>query len=565
MQSEFALSSSLKGDNVAKFLITSALPYVDGIMHLGNLVGSVLPADVYYKYLTMKGEDVIFICGSDQHGTPIEIKALEQRIDPEKLANELHEKTKELLERFECTFTYYGKTGSEANKSVVYEVFEALRKNGYIIETKSNVPYCNIDRRFLPDRFIEGTCPYCKSGNARGDQCDNCGHLLDPKDLIKPYCKLCGNKEIVFKAMKNLALDLEKLQPKISEFVSKESKNDWSKNAVNKTLSRFEEGLKPREITRSLRWGFPVPLKGFEEVVFYVWITGLLGYIGITKEWSSRWKEYWTDRQRILVQFMGKDNIEFHTIVGPGVLLGSNLGYILPHTIRASEFLSAKGLKFSKSRGIGLNIQNALDILKPDYWRFVLMYLYPETSDTEFTIALLIEIVNNIMNDKIGNLVNRVLTLTKNNSALVKLDGVSAHKTYKKRIDERIEKYENNFKHFRLREALFNIVELADLGNEIMSTKEPWSLAKGAANDKTAATEFNDLMATLLAITRDIGILLWPFTPNASANILKHFKIEPKLDNLKSDLSLDLGESTRQIFTKITEGEKADLEKFSGD
>jgi len=553
------------GDHIAKFLITSALPYVDGIMHLGNLVGSVLPADVYYKYLTIKGEDAIFICGSDQHGTPIEIRAIEQGIEPEKLASELHEKTKELLERFECTFTYYGKTNSEANKEVVYEVFNALRKNGYIHEIESKVPYCGIDKRFLPDRFIEGTCPYCNGGNARGDQCDNCGHLLDPKDLINPHCKLCGNKAIVFKVVKNLALDLEKLQPKISEFVNRESKNDWSKNAVNKTLSRFEEGLKPRVITRHLKWGFPVPLRGFEETVFYVWITGLLGYIGITKEWSDKWKDYWTDRQRILVQFMGKDNIEFHTIVGPGALLGSDLGYILPHTIRASEFLSAKGVKFSKSRGVGLNIQNALDILKPDYWRFVLMYLYPETSDTDFTIALLIGIVNNIMNDKIGNLVNRVLTLTKSNSSLVKSVGISASNTYKKSIDKIIEKYEDNFKHFKLREALFNIIELADLGNRIMSTKEPWSLVKRAASDKAAASELNDLLGSLLVITRDIGILLWPFTPNASINILKHFKAGPELGNLKKDLSLDLKEPTRQIFTKVTDKEKAALERFAND
>jgi len=534
-------------------------------MHLGNLVGSVLPADVYYKYLIMRGDDAIFICGSDQHGTPIEIKAIEQRTQPETFANELHEKTKELLDRFECTFTYYGKTNSEANKLVVYEVFEALRKNGYIIETESNVPYCNIDKRFLPDRFIEGTCPYCKSKNARGDQCADCNRLLDPSEIIEPYCKLCGNKEIIFKNAKNLALDLEKLQDQISRFIGAESKNDWSKNTVNKTLSRLKEGLKPREITRNLRWGFPVPLKGFEDAVFYVWITGLLGYIGITREWSTKWRNYWTDQQRLLVQFMGKDNIEFHAIVEPGLFLGSGLGYILPHTIRASEFLTAGGVKFSKSRGVGLNIQNALDILKPDYWRFVLMYLYPETSDTDFTIALLIEIVNNIMNDKIGNLVNRVLTLTKNNSSLVRLEGVSAHNTYKKKVDAIIERYEDNFKHFKLREALFNVIELADLGNGIMSTKEPWNLIKKAAGDKAAASEFDDLMRSLLVITRDIGILISPFTPNASANILKHFRAEPKLDNLNKELSLDLKEPTRQIFTKVTEREKAALEKFSGD
>ncbi len=548
---------------MAKFIVTAALPYAEGIMHLGNMVGSVLPADVYHKYLTFKGEDSIFICGSDQHGTPIEVKALEKRVAPEVLAEEIHGLTKKALLDFGCTFTHYGKTNTEENKSTVYEIFEALMKNNLIIETATEMPYCSIDKRYLPDRFIEGTCPYCKKEGARGDQCDSCGHLLEPRSLIAPHCRICANTNIVFRPVKNLAIDLKTLQPKIEAFVSTNSKNKWSKNAVNAPKPYFKEGLRPRDITRNLKWGFPVPVKGFEDATFYVWFDAPIGYIGITRETVKDWRKYWTDKERKLVQFMGKDNIEFHTIMWPGMLIGADLGYILPTTIRASEWLTAKGIKFSKSKGVGLNIQNALDIVGPDYWRFALMHLYPETADSEFSIAGFVDIVNNMMNDAIGNFVHRALTLYKNNADILK-GGAAESEDLIQNIKNIEESYEKSFEKLELREALFSVLELANYGNEIMSTREPWAMASGAKTDEKSRKEFVEIMNTLLRIARDIGVLLWPFTPHASSKICAYFGIkQATYAELNNKVAVNLDEPLRPVFSKITERELALLEKFA--
>ncbi len=544
---------------MTRYIITSALPYAEGMLHLGNLVGSILPADIYYKYLKMKGEDALYICGSDQHGTPIELQAIKKGVEPRDLANQMHEQIKQALEKFECTFTYYGKTDSEANKATVYEIFDALDRNGYIIETESLQAYCNIDKRFLSDRFVEGTCPYCGFAGARGDQCDNCGHLLTPQELKEPHCVICGSKELEFKKVKNLAIDLKKLAPKLKSFIEERSKNNWSKNSINKSLSYISQGLQAREITRNMKWGFKVPKKGFEDSVFYVWFDAPIGYIGITREYSEKmWKDYWFDEKSRLVQFMGKDNIEFHTLMWPGMLIGSDLGYVLPYTIKAYEFLMSKTIKFSKSRGTGMNIQNALDIMHPDYWRFVLASLMPETADSEFSIPAVIEIVNKVMNDKIGNLVHRVLTLAKKVN-----DGkwnVDAPELDSKRIMELVESYRKHFENLEIREALKDVVDLADLGNMMMSSYEPWSMLKSGKNE-----ELNALLSTLLSIVFYIGVLLHPFTPMASAKTISYFGLHENasFNMLNEKHEFDASQKIEPIFRKMTDHEIKKLEGFS--
>lgn len=546
-----------------RYIVTSALPYSEAVPHLGNFAGSLLPADVFAKYLKAKGADSISICGSDQHGTPIEIMALKKGIEPMKLADEVHEEIKKLLLEFECDFTYYGKTDSEANKETVYGLLDALNKNGFITETESMRPYCNVDKRILTDRFIEGTCPYCGAGDARGDQCDTCGHLLNPEELIKPHCVICGSTDIEFRKTKNLALDLAKLQPGIFAFVKSHSKNNWSKNAVNKTLSYIEQGLRPRDITRDMDFGFPFPLKGFEEKKVYVWFDAVIGYIGITREWSEeKWQGYWKDKDTKLVQFMGKDNIEFHTMMWPGILIGANEGYVLPHTIMAYEYLNAKGVKFSKSRGVGLNMQNALGIMPADYWRFALTHMLPETADSEFTIAGFAEIVNKIMNDKIGNLVNRVLTLAKSNEALL---GREPEGTRSQDVEAQIGSYMKNFESIRMREALHNIVRIAEIGNELMSTEEPWALAKKAPESEEAMERFRATMASLIGTVHALGVLLYPFTPKASAKVLSYFPYdkEPTFDLLSGPAKLSHDKAIEPIFSKISEEGIRKMERFS--
>ncbi len=542
-----------------RYLVISALPYVNAIPHLGNLTGSILPADVYYKYLKMDGQDAIYICGSDQHGTPIELRAIKNGVPAEQLADELHEKVKELFAQFEMTFTYYGKTHTKESQDIVDENFGALDKNGYIVEVESVQGYCNFDKRFLTDRFIEGKCPYC-GGRGRGDQCDDCGKLLTPQQLIEPFCAICGKKEVTFKKVKNLALALDKLQGGIESFIKQNSKNNWTKNAINKPLSYVKEGLKPRDITRNMKWGLSVPKKGYEESVFYVWFEALQGYISITKAWDQkRWLDYWKGKDVKVVNFMGKDNIEFHTLMWPGILLGSGLGYNLPTTIRASEYLNAVGVKFSKSRGVGLNIETALSIMEPDYWRFALMYLYPETADTEFTLDGFKDIINNILNDKIGNLAQRVLKLSRSNESLISGDP-RVHDDYKVQMDKLLDAYRASFEKADIREALRAVVELAGVGNSIMSAKEPWALVK---KDREA---FTDTMSTLTCIVYDIAIMLWPFTPKASMQLLRHFGItgEPSLAMIHHRVRLDLSNEPQPLFHKITKEEDAKLKETAG-
>ncbi len=536
-----------------RYIVTAALPYAYSIPHLGNFVGSVLPADVYYRYLKMNDKSAIFICGSDQHGTAGELKAIKEKVTPEQLSEKMHEALGKLFNDYGCAITYYGKTNTETNKEIVYEVFDALNKRGYILEVQSKLPYCNLDKRYLADTFIEGTCPYCKYANAKGNQCESCGRLLDPDQLVNPHCTICGKSDITFKTAKNLAIALDKLQEKIKAFVKERSKNHWSKNATNKALSYIDDGLKPRDITRNTKWGFPVPLKGFEDTVFYVWFDAIISYISITKDWSgSKWKEYWLGKDTKLIQFMGKDNIEFHTLMWPGILIGSDLGYTMPDTIRASEYLLSRGLKFSKTAGEGIDMLNAIKILDGDYWRFALMHLYPETSDTDFTVDLMLGIVNGVMNDNIGNLVNRVLKLSQENKDLIS----KSAKPIKKHIDEAdkiTEKYKSSFDIFALREALQAVVELSTLGNSIMGNYQPWVLAKKAESDKKAKEELSEQMATLQKIIFRMGVLLWPFTPSASKKILAYFNVneDPTTDLLKEDKTADLSKTITPIFKKL--------------
>ncbi len=539
---------------MGRYIVTSALPYAYSMPHLGNFVGSVLPADVYYRYLKMNNEDAIFICGSDQHGTAGELKAAEEHTTPEELSENMHGKLERLFENYKCAFTYYGKTNTETNKQTVYEFFNALKKNDYIVEIENRLPYCEIDKRFLPDTFIEGTCPKCSYKHARGNQCENCGSLLDPDQLIEPRCRFCGKSEITFKTVKNLALAFDKLQDKIYEFIKVESKNGWSKNSVNKALSYIKEGLKPRAITRNTKWGFPVNEKGFEDTVYYVWFDAVLGYISITKDWDAKkWKNYWLNDAK-LVQFMGKDNIEFHTLMWPGMLIGSNLGYTMPTTIRASEYLLSKGFKFSKTAGAGIDMQDAINLLSADYWRFVLMYLYPETADTEFTVELVLSVVNGVMNDNIGNFVNRVLKLSQENKDIINRDA----KPIKKHLDEAaqiIEKYKRSFNTFGLREALQSVVELSGLGNSIMGNYQPWMVAKRAKSDDAARKELSEQMTTLIKIVYQLGILLWPYTPDSSMKILSYFNVrkEPTMELLEQNEQLDLEKNVIPLFKKLDE------------
>jgi methionyl-tRNA synthetase len=311
-----------------------------------------------------------------------------------------------------------------------------------------------------------------------------------------------------------------------------------------------------------MKWGFQVPLAGFEKAVFYVWFDAVLGYIGITKEWDARkWRDYWQNDQTQLIQFLGKDNTIFHTLMWPAMLIGANLGFVMPHTIKESQYLNSKKFKFSKSKGVGLNMQTALDIMPSDFWRFVLAYIYPETADSELTEDCLTESVNTILNDKIGNFAQRVLKLAKTNSGLIAKDIKLGDEA---KVQKIIKKYEDAFAKMQIKKAVAEVVALAELGNEIMSTKEPWLLVKKAKDNASHAREFTKIFSELIAITYALAVLIYPFTPRASRELLSYFgKQDPNMKMLEDPVNINFSLEPKPLFHKIGKDEMEKLRKFS--
>ncbi|HDJ89562.1 MAG TPA: methionine--tRNA ligase, partial [Thermoprotei archaeon] len=384
-----------------KWLICSAWPYAHYVPHLGNMIGSILSADCAARFLRLKGYKVIYVSGSDEHGTPIEIAAIKMGIKPRELTDKLHEKLKNLFNQWNISFDNYSRTESQIHKNFVRKFYLKLYENGYIFEDYMKLPFCQNCKIFLPDRFIRGTCPYCGFEDAKGDQCDKCGRLLTPILLLNPRCAICGSKPI-FKETKHWFFNLPKLENKIKEYI--EGNENLPDNAKNMSLKMISDGLRPRSLTRDNKWGIPAPFPGAENKTIYVWMEAVLGYISATIEFFEKigdregWKDYWFDKSVKSVYFIGKDNIPFHTIIFPALLIASGEGYILPWTVSSTEFLLFEGEKFSKSRRIGIWIDEALQLLPVDYWRFFLFAMRPETKDANFKWDMFREIINTQLN-----------------------------------------------------------------------------------------------------------------------------------------------------------------------
>lgn len=506
---------------VEKWLVCSAWPYVNAIPHLGNLIGSVLSADVAARYLRMKGAKVIFVSGSDEHGTPIEVEAIKRGISPKELTDVNHAKVKELFRKWNISFDNYTRTENPIHKKFVQEFYMELYKRGYIFEQEIEMPYCNHCKMFLPDRFIRGKCPYCGFEDAKGDQCDNCGRLLTPLSLINPRCAICGSRPVI-KKTKHWFFDLPKLADKIKEYI--ENNPNLPANARNMSLQILKEGLKPRSITRDNKWGIPAPFPGAENKTIYVWMEAVLGYISAVIEYfkkrgeDEKWKEFWLDKDTKSVYFIGKDNIPFHTIIFPALLIASGKGYILPWTISSTEYLLFEEQKFSKSRGIGIWIDEALELLPTDYWRFVLLATRPETKDTNFSWKLIQEIINSYMNDALGNFIHRTLTfIYKNFNGKVPEPGEfdEYDKKVLKTIRETVKEVASSLESFRIKFALLKIVDLSRVGNKYLNDKEPWRMIK--ENSLKAATT----MYIAIQIVKAIAVMLYPFVPESSLKLLR--------------------------------------------
>ncbi len=395
-------------------LVTSALPYVNNVPHLGNLI-QVLSADVFSRACRLLGYDTLYVCGTDEYGTATETRAQEEGVSPAELCSRYHEIHRQVYDWFQVSFDKFGRTSTEQQTRIVQQLFKDLDANGYIAEQEIEQLFCDSCSRFLADRFVRGVCPHCGYADARGDQCENCGKLLDPTDLKEPRCSTCGQTPHP-KRTKHLYIDLPAIRPKLETWIKKASKEGfWANNAIQMTQAWIRDGLKPRAITRDLKWGIPVPKPGYENKVFYVWFDAPIGYISITaalgEEKGFDYADWWKNPDNVdLFQFIGKDNIPFHTVIFPSTLLASGKQWTMLHHMSSTEYLNYEAGKFSKSKGIGVFGTDAMETGIPsDVWRFYIFYNRPEKSDYIFTWNDFLEKINGELIGNLGNLVNRTL------------------------------------------------------------------------------------------------------------------------------------------------------------
>ena len=521
-----------------KVLVTSAWPYINVTPHIGNLVGSVLSADVAARYYRMRGDDVIMVSGSDEHGTPIEVEAIRQGIAPKELTDRNHARVTDLFRKWEASFDNYSRTESPVHKEFVREHLMKIYRNGYIFAQETQMLYCERDQRFLPDRFVEGKCPFCGYERARGDQCDRCGRLLETTSLIEPHCVICGTTPTV-RTTKHWYIDLSKVAEQLTEYIT--NNEQLPNNTKTFSLNWIKEGLKPRAVTRDVDWGIPAPFPGAEGKTIYVWVDAVLGYVSATKEYCSRvgepekWKEFWFNKEAKTLYFIGKDNIPFHTIILPALLLASREGYNLPWNVSATEFLQFKGEKASKSRRIGIWIDEALDMFPVDYWRFFLMSTRPENKDTDFSWDFFIEKINSELNDSFGNFVHRDLTFITNQFGgqvpePKKLTAVD--EMVLQAIREKIETMTGEFESFRLQSAANTLIGLSRIGNQYLNENEPWKLMK---TDKERA---GSIFFVSTQIVKALAVASVPFIPGSSQTLWEILNLPGSIEKSKWEEAL---------------------------
>ncbi len=477
---------------MARILITSALPYINGVKHLGNLAGSMLPADVYARFLRAQGHEVLYICATDEHGTPAELAAAEAHQDVFSYCEEQHAIQHRLGRAFGLSWDWFGRSSSPQNRLLTQHFADVLEDNGLIEERVDRMIYSIDDKRFLPDRYVEGTCPHCGHRPARGDQCDNCGRLLDPPDLIEPYSAVSGSTNLEIRETRHLYLLQTRLEGQIRAWL--DSKADWPLLARSIGYKHLDEGLIDRGITRDLAWGVPVtrggqPRTGFEDKVFYVWFDAPIEYIAATREWADAegqdWERWWrTDkgaRDVRYVEFMGKDNVAFHTVGFPATLIGSKEPWKLVDTLKAFNWLNWYGDKFSTSQKRGVFMDTALELLPPDTWRWYLTANAPEGSDTAFTWEQFQSAVNRDLADVLGNFVNRIIKFAETRfDGLVPAGGEPGPLELKlfSDVSAKLDEVTQLFEAMEMRKAAQELRALWVLGNEYLTEAAPWTAIK---------------------------------------------------------------------------------------
>ena len=565
-----------------RYLVTSALPYANGLKHIGHLAGAYIPADIYVRYLRAQKRDVVFVCGSDEHGTAIPIQAMKEGTSPQAIIDKYHVIMKQNFEDLSISFDVYDRTSSKIHHETAQEFFTFLNDRNEL-EVKDSEQYFDEEAQtFLADRYIKGTCPNCGFESAFGDQCEKCGTALSPDELINPVSTLSG-KAPVKKATKHWYLPLNRHENWLRNWILNQHQNDWKANVLGQCKSWIDSGLQARAVTRDLDWGVKVPLKEAENKVLYVWFDAPIGYISATKQWAidhgKEWEPYWKDKDTRLVHFIGKDNIVFHCIIFP-VMLHLH-GFIVPGNVPANEFMNLEGDKMSTSRNWKLDMQDFIDdfIKKEnggpqlaDALRYYLTTILPETKDSEFTWKGFQDAVNSELVGKFANFINRTFVL------MHKLTNGKVPRFHNDIIDEddRLvmqhikaakEKVEIFLEEYKFRDALFEVIMLSDAANKYLQKKEPWKKANMVDENKNiseaAQKQIDNCIHICLQLSANLAVLINPFLPNTAKKMIHMMKVVEKMldwENAGSLKLLSVGYSLRPpelLFRKIEDAEVA--------
>ncbi len=507
-------------------LVTSALPYVNNVPHLGNLI-QVLSGDVFARFCRQFGYETLFVCGTDEYGTATETMALQEGVSPKELCDKFHEVHADIYRWFNIEFDTFGRTSSPKQTEIVQDIFNRVDHNGYILKREIEQLFCLSCDRFLADRFVVGECPHCHYERARGDQCEQCGKLLDPNELIVPLCGVCSKTPEIRKT-KHLFLDLETGQPGFEGWMDETSKQGfWPENAIQSTKGWLKQGLEERCITRDLKWGIPVPKEGFEDKVFYVWFDAPIGYISLTAEHTDDWQRWWWNNQDVqLYQFIGKDNIPFHAVVFPYTQLCTGISWTMVHHLSSTEYLNYETGKFSKSQGTGIFGNDCQKTGIPaDVWRFYIYYNRPESSDYQFNWEDFQTKVNKELIGNLGNLLNRTSSFLRQfyQNRVPELEGAEGKGSDQKFYSEMMLKMRhltNDLEHAKIKKAFRTIFEIADRGNQVFQHAEPWKVCK----EDPAKAE--GLLHDLAYLLRDLSIVLRPFLPDSADKMAKMFQFD---------------------------------------
>ncbi len=501
-------------------IVTSALPYANGPLHLGHLAGAYLTADFFVRYNRLKGEDVLFICGSDEHGVPITIAAEKEGVSPQDIVDRYHEWNKDTFQKMGISFDYYGRTSSEIHHQTSQEIFTELYNKGFFKLKSEELFYDESTQMFLPDRYVKGECPNCGYGEAYGDQCEKCGNSLNPTELINPVSALSGETP-VRKETQHWYMPLGDMQDKLESWIL--TRKHWKPNVMGQIKSWLQEGLNDRAATRDLNWGVPVPLEGAEGKVLYVWFEAPIGYISATKEWAQQsnkpdaWKNYWKNDQAKLYHFIGKDNIVFHCIMFPIVLMEHG-NFILPENVPANEFLNLEGKKLSTSRGWAVWLHDYLEYFEADYLRYALGVTLPESKDSDFSWKDFQNRVNNELVAVFGNFVNRASSFIEkyaDSKVPPLVDPQPIDREMLDAIDTQRHKIERAYEHFKFREVVQEGMQLARLANKYFTDTEPWKTRK---TNETAC--YNSLHVSIQVVAA-LSVLMEPILPE-SMKTLRH-------------------------------------------